>query len=78
MPEYGISPAVSQLIEQQLATGRFRNEDELLEVALQRLKDDGDDWPAIKVALATLDAGEVGLPLKEAFQEVRQRHSPTG
>lgn len=75
MSAYKFPPSVSELIEKQLATGRYQSEDEVLEAALQRLDDELDDWPAVKEALEALDAGDKGFSLDEAFQEVRDRHS---
>lgn len=78
MPEFRLSPIVSQMIEQQLATGRFRDEEDVLQSALRKLSDEFDDWPEIKQALDALDAGESGLPLQDAILEVRRRHSLEG
>ncbi len=75
MSVYKFPASVSELIEKQLATGRYQSEDEVLEAALQRLDDDLDDWPAVKIAIEALDAGDNGLSLDDAFQEVRRRHS---
>ena len=75
MSEYKFPASVSVLIEKQLSTGRYRTEDEVLEAALQRLDEDLDDWPVIKVALDALESGENGLSLEDAFHEVRRRHS---
>ncbi|MEJ7594340.1 MAG: type II toxin-antitoxin system ParD family antitoxin [Planctomycetaceae bacterium] len=78
MSEYKFPAAVSQLIEKQLATGRYSSEDEILEAALQRLDEESDDWAAIKEAIDSLDAGEPGLSLTEAFEEVRRRNKIAG
>jgi len=75
MSVYEFPASVSELIEKQLATGRYQSEDEVLEAALQRLDDESDDWPAVKMALEALDAGDNGVSLDDAFQEVRLRHS---
>ena len=78
MSEYKFPAVVSQLIEKQLATGRYSSEDEILEAALQRLDEKSDDWAAIKVALDSLDAGEPGLSLAESIDEVRRRNAIVG
>ena len=78
MSEYKFPAAVSHLIEKQLATGRYSSENEILEAALQRLDEESDDWAAIKEAIDSLDAGEPGLSLMEAFNEVRKRNVIAG
>ena len=78
MSEYKFPPTVSQLIEKQLATGRYSSVDEILEAALQRLDEESDDWAAIKEAIDSLDAGEPGLSLTEAFEKVRRRNAIAG
>ena len=78
MSEYKFPAAVSHLIEKQLATGRYSSEDEILEAALQRLDEESDDWAAIKEAIDSLDAGEPGLSLMEAFNKVRKRNAIAG
>jgi Arc/MetJ-type ribon-helix-helix transcriptional regulator len=75
MSMYKFPASVSELIEKQLASGRYQSEDEVLEAALLRLDDDSDDWPAVKEAIEALDAGDNGVSLDDAFQEVRRRHS---
>lgn len=75
MSMYKFPASVSELIEKQLASGRYRSEDEVLEAALLRLDDELYDWPAVKEAIEALDAGDSGVSLDDAFQEVRRRHS---
>ncbi len=75
MSVYKFPASVSELIEKQLATGLYQSEDEVLEAALQRLDDELDDWPAVRMAIEALNAGDNGVSLDEAFQEVRRRHS---
>ena len=69
MPDYKFPPSVSHLIEKQFATGRYSSEDEIPEAALQRLDEESDDWAAIKASIDSLNAGEPGLSLMEAFNE---------
>ena len=66
------------MIEKQLATGRYSSEDEILKAALQRLDEESDDSAAIKEAIDSLDAGEPGLSLMEAFNEARKRNAIAG
>lgn len=75
MSVYKFPTSVRQLIERQLATGRYQSEDEVLEAALQRLDDELDDWPAVKIAIEALDGGDNGVSLEDAFQQVRHRQA---
>ena len=78
MSQYKFPPAVSQLLEKHFATGQYSSEDEILEAALQRLDEESDDWAAVKEAIDSLDSGESGLSLTEAFNEVRKRNAIAG
>ena len=78
MSTYKFPATVSQLIEKQMATGRYSSENEVLEIALQRLDEESDDWAAIKESLDSLDAGDRGLPLTEGFDEIQRRNSIAG
>lgn len=71
---YKFPASVSELIEKQLASGRYQSEDEVLEAALLRLDDELGDWPAVKEAIEALDTGDHGVSLDDAFQEARRRH----
>jgi putative addiction module CopG family antidote len=71
---YAFPPDVDQLVRSRMATGNYRSEDELLRCALEALAEQEDDLQAIQEALAELEADDPGLPLEEAFREVRQRY----
>ncbi|MFM7925020.1 MAG: hypothetical protein ACKPJJ_32740 [Planctomycetaceae bacterium] len=43
--------------------------------ALQTLETESEDWLAVREALDSLEAGDLGMSLQEAFEEVRKRHS---
>lgn len=78
MTQYKFPPAVSQLIQKQLASGQFATEDEVLLAALQTLETESEDWLGVREALDSLEAGDRGMSLQEAFDEVRKRHSIAG
>ena len=67
-------PDVDEKIRQQIATGDYANEDDVLRDALRSLADERDDWNAIQVGLRTLDEGHPGVSLDEAFREIRKRN----
>ena len=78
MAQYKFPPVVSQLVQKQLATGQFATEDEVLLAALQTLETESEDWIAVREALDSLEAGDRGMSLQDAFDEVRKRHSNAG
>ena len=72
---YQFPPKLDELVKRQMAVGNFDSEDELLMVALRTLEEEQADWAAVEESLKTLDEGEQGLPLDEAFDAIRQRHN---
>ena len=78
MAQYKFPPRVSQLVQKQLATGQFATDDEVLLAALQTLEAESEDWVAVREALDSLETGDRGMSLQDAFDEVRKRHSIAG
>lgn len=68
------SPAVEQLIRAKMASGCYGSEEELLVEALQALDESEEDLKAIEEGLSSLDSGEEGVPLDEAFSRLRKKH----
>lgn len=68
---YSFPADLKLLIEQQMATGRYRSEDELIRDALDALLAESVETEAIQTAINEWRAGDVGLPLDEAFASVR-------
>jgi Arc/MetJ-type ribon-helix-helix transcriptional regulator len=75
MTQYKFPSAVSDLVQKQLASGQFATEDEVLLAALQTLETESEDWLSVREALDSLEAGDRGMSLQEAIDEVRKRHS---
>lgn len=69
-----LSPAVEQLIRAQMATGRYESEEDLLVQALQTLAQDEQELHAIEESLASIDSGEAGTVVDEAFTRLREKH----
>ena len=68
-------PRIEKLIRRKMASGRYESEEELLLLALKALDEQEDeDLSAIKDGLDSLDRGEKGIPLDEAFRQLRSRH----
>jgi Arc/MetJ-type ribon-helix-helix transcriptional regulator len=71
---YEFPPDVRRLIGQRMASGHYASEDELLREALHALGDDDADLEAIREAVSDMDAGDEGIPLDEAFANIRRKH----
>jgi putative addiction module CopG family antidote len=71
---YEISPVVEELIRNRMTSGRYSSADELLIEALQSLDAEEEEIRAIQEALDSLDRGEQGVSLDEAFEKLRNRH----
>lgn len=69
---YSFPADLKQLIEQQMATGRYHSEDELIRDALAALSAESAETEAIQAAIDEWRAGDAGLPLDDAFALVRQ------
>lgn len=67
--KYSFPPDVAELVQEQLASGRYGHEDEVLREALAALEAENEEWQAIREALDEIEAGDEGLPLDEAFAE---------
>lgn len=69
---YAFPPDLKKLIDAQLASGRYSDEDELLRDALRALSEEDEDLAAVRDAIAQWRAGDEGIPLTEAFNEIRK------
>ena len=70
-----LSVTVEQLIRNRMASGRYGSEEELLVMALQSLDEIDEEIQAVEEGLASVERGEQGVPLDEAFDRLRQKHS---
>ena len=70
-----LSPQLEALLQKQLASGDYATKEDVLLAALQSLDSQSEDWAAVNEALQTLEAGDPGLSLDEAVQEVRRRNN---
>lgn len=71
---YQFPADVSELVQERMASGFYESEDDLLRHALQALAEEEEDLAAVKEAIAGFEAGDEGIPLNEAFDEVRRKH----
>jgi Arc/MetJ-type ribon-helix-helix transcriptional regulator len=72
---YHVSKEVARVIQAKMASGKYASTDELLLDALQSLEKDDEELLAIQEGVASLERGEEGVPLHEAFEAVRKRHN---
>lgn len=63
---------VEEMVARQIASGRYRSDDEVLRSALQALEEVDDDYVAIQKAVDGWRRGEPGTPLADAFRQVRE------
>jgi Arc/MetJ-type ribon-helix-helix transcriptional regulator len=72
---YRFPPELAELVEKHLATGEYSSEDEVLLHAMRSLEAQRDDWAAIEKSLTTLEQGDQGVSLNEAFDTIRKGHN---
>ena len=72
---YQFPPELAELVEKHLTTGEYSSEDEVLLDAMRSLESQRDDWAAIEESLTTLEQGDQGVSLDEAFDTIRKRHN---
>ena len=70
---YPFPPVLDQLIREELATGAYRSEDDVLVEAMQALRDRDEAIAGIQEGLSDLDAGRV-RPLSDVDAEIRAKH----
>ena len=70
---YSFPPKLDQLVREELSTGAYRSEDDVLVEAMQALRDRDEAIAGIREGLADMDAGRVRL-LDEVDAELRTRH----
>ena len=68
---YPFPPDLQQLVADRLASGRYRSEDDMLREAMHVLAAQEDDLFAVQEAIAAWKAGDEGIPVKEAFEIIR-------
>ncbi len=72
------SASTDQLIQQMMATGRYASEDELLINALNALDDQEEELRALQDGIDSVDRGDEGVSVEEAFQRLRDKHQVPG
>lgn len=63
---------VEEMVARQIANGRYRTDEEVLRSAMLALEEIDADYVAIQEAVDSWRRGEPGIPLAEAFRQVRE------
>ena len=63
---------VEEMVARQMASGRYRSDEEVLRSAMEALEEIDGDFLAIEEAVNGWRRGEPATPLSEAFQQVRE------
>ena len=69
---YQLSADIERLVEDRIATGAYTSADEVLRAALEALQQSDADLAQIREAVSEWQSGDEGLPLKDAFQLIRE------
>lgn len=69
---YSFPPEIKQLISQNMATGLYGSEDDVLQAALHVLSDYNATIADIRQGLSDYERG-LGEPLSQAFADIRQQ-----
>ena len=70
---YQFPPEIEQLVREQMQSGDYRSEDDMLADALKALAIQRNDLEAIREGIRDMEAGRV-QPLREAVAEIRKEH----
>ena len=70
---YPFPPVLDRLVREELATGVYNSEDDVLVEAMQALRDRDETIAGIREGLSDLDAGRV-RPLGDVDAELRTKH----
>jgi predicted transcriptional regulator len=70
---YSFPPILDQLVREELATGVYRSEDDVLVEAMQALRDRDEAVVGIQDGLADLSAGRM-RPLDKVDADLRNKH----
>jgi len=76
---YALPSDIEQIVDQQVASGKYRDAESVLKAAFAALTEADSDLAAIQEAISEWKAGDDGLPVDEAFAEIRamQKSSAT-
>jgi putative addiction module CopG family antidote len=73
---YPFPSDVQRMLDVWLSSGQYATEDDVLREALRALNEEHEDLEAVREAVAEWRAGDAGIPVADAFDEVRRSLSP--
>ncbi len=71
---YQFPPNIERLVKEQMASGDYESEDDLLADALRALATRNEELVAVNDAIRDMEAGDAGRPLTEVADEIREKH----
>ncbi len=71
---YPFPHELQTLVGEQMASGKYASEDELLLSAVRALAEEEQDLDALRESLDEWRAGDPGVLLEDAFDSIRGRH----
>ena len=72
MPTH-LPPDLQQDATAWVASGQSASEGDVLRDALRALADEQNDFEAVRQAIEEVEAGDPGMPVRQAFGEVRNK-----
>jgi len=72
--DYQFPPNIDRLVKEQMASGAYESEDDVLADALRALAARNADLSAVNDAIQDMEAGDSGRPLIEVANEIREKH----
>ena len=72
--DYQFPPNIDRLVKEQMASGAYESEDDVLADALRALAARNADRAAVNDAIQDMEAGDTGRPLIEVANEIREMH----
>lgn len=67
-------PDLLEFVRNQMASGKYASEEDLLRDAFQALAEEEEDLSAVGEAVAEWQAGDPGVSLDEAVETIRSKH----
>lgn len=72
---YAFPADVKDLVDEQIESGQYGSEDEVLRDALRALAEEQEDLAAVNEAIFEWRSGDSGVALDDAIAAIRARHA---
>ena len=73
---YAFPPDLQEQVTAILSAGQYASEDDVLRDAVGALRWEQEELAAVLAAVEDLEQGDQGIPLDDAFAQVRRQHRP--